>query len=223
MESVGSVGQRVLTRLNCNDSAHSRLLANVKADLAEAPELTDVLATSDEDPRKIVRDATVDANARQREWFQKNSGDAPIPSQGYVRAVSKLERDLESPYTDQQVTDRVKVLDRVLCETLARLHGTPEYPRRMWVTGSLVHGGFGANSDADVVVDGPTHQMLLQAVPACLQHDTDVQLATLRDGDVQKTLAFFGPSVPVDPDEALAGKNPLQRIYRESEGYIIAR
>ncbi len=66
------------------------------------------------------------------------------------RWTSKVQRDLEHPYTDQEVFEKVDRLDadaRVLLKHVNQRGAT-------YVGGSLVKGRFGANSDLDLVVEG---------------------------------------------------------------------
>lgn len=73
-------------------------------------------------------------------------------SAGDMRWTHKVFRELEKPYTDAQVLDRVAELqtraDQVV-EELANRH--QPYPCRFFITGSLIKGRFGANSDLDLV------------------------------------------------------------------------
>lgn len=63
----------------------------------------------------------------------------------------KLQRDLSSPYTDREATEKLAELEAEL-ETLMRAQ--KPFPSRLFVTGGITRGRFGANSDLDLVGEG---------------------------------------------------------------------
>lgn len=74
-------------------------------------------------------------------------------AQGEHRWVDKIRRDLSKPYSDTQVRQRFEELEnRFACESqrlVAENQGA--FPARVYVTGSLVKGRFGAHSDLDAI------------------------------------------------------------------------
>ncbi|MGE0492364.1 MAG: hypothetical protein AB7S38_24335 [Vulcanimicrobiota bacterium] len=67
--------------------------------------------------------------------------------------VPKLWRDIRHrPYTDQEVLDRLEVLDAQLKqEAAAIVQASHPYPCKFYLAGSLERGRFGARSDLDVL------------------------------------------------------------------------
>lgn len=62
------------------------------------------------------------------------------------RWENKIQRELSSPYTDEQVLAHV---DRLEDSLQANIRELPEYPSRVFITGSFAKGRLGANSDLD--------------------------------------------------------------------------
>lgn len=60
------------------------------------------------------------------------------------RWQTKLERDLDNPYSNQQVLERIDQLQESLQDNLTAL---PSYPKTVFITGSFSKGRLGANSD----------------------------------------------------------------------------
>ncbi|MCA9795317.1 MAG: hypothetical protein KC910_26090 [Candidatus Eremiobacteraeota bacterium] len=73
-------------------------------------------------------------------------------SAGDMRWTHKVFRELEKPYSDAQVFERVGELqgkaEAVVAELMSRHQ---PYPCTFFITGSLLKGRFGANSDLDLV------------------------------------------------------------------------
>jgi hypothetical protein len=129
------------------------------------------------------------------------------------RPLDKLRRDLHRPYTDAQVQQRLDVLQSELQSTLRDFisHNHGEYPKQVWVVGSLVKGRCGANSDVDVVFSEAPAQWRPH------RDEGNVQSIYL-DPDLRETpqeqLAFYGPKVAVNPEALLAGEQTLKQIYK---------
>ncbi|MBS2037821.1 hypothetical protein JST97_22745 [bacterium] len=62
------------------------------------------------------------------------------------RWQAKLERELQTPYSDEQVQQRIDQLQNNLKALLDEL---PAYPSQLYLTGSFSRGRLGANSDLD--------------------------------------------------------------------------
>lgn len=62
------------------------------------------------------------------------------------RWQNKIERELDTPYTDDQVYAHLETLEDSLQANLLEL---PVYPSRVFITGSFAKGRLGANSDLD--------------------------------------------------------------------------
>lgn len=74
-------------------------------------------------------------------------------SQGEHRWVDKIRRDLSKPYSDGQVQQRFEELETRFRSESQRLVAENQgaFPARVFVTGSLVKGRFGAHSDLDAI------------------------------------------------------------------------
>lgn len=70
---------------------------------------------------------------------------------GDMRWTRKAFRDLEKPYTDTEVFQRVEELNQGFAALVREQ--SPAIPTRYFVTGSLLKGRFGAHSDLDLVVE----------------------------------------------------------------------
>ncbi|MCA9790273.1 MAG: hypothetical protein KC910_00700 [Candidatus Eremiobacteraeota bacterium] len=60
----------------------------------------------------------------------------------------KLQRDLSSPYTDSEAIQKLAQLE---AELVTLLQAQNPFPSRLFVTGGITRGRFGANSDLDLV------------------------------------------------------------------------
>ncbi|MFN8608895.1 MAG: hypothetical protein U0931_15285 [Vulcanimicrobiota bacterium] len=74
-------------------------------------------------------------------------------AQGEHRWVDKIRRDLEKPYSDGQVQQRFEELQNRFSNESQRLVAENQgaFPARVYVSGSLVKGRFGAHSDLDAI------------------------------------------------------------------------
>jgi hypothetical protein len=97
------------------------------------------------------------------------------------RWVRKISRELNRPYSDQQVNEQLGKLDQELID-LVRVKGS-KFPSTLFVTGGINKGRFGGNSDLDVLGEG------LLSDRSC-EH-----LAAKPDWKVSKTLGQDGQTV----------------------------
>lgn len=74
-------------------------------------------------------------------------------AQGEHRWVDKIRRDLDKPYSDSQVQQRFEQLEQRFSSESQRLvaENQGSFPARVYVSGSLVKGRFGAHSDLDAI------------------------------------------------------------------------
>ncbi|MBN9416749.1 MAG: hypothetical protein J0I12_14995 [Candidatus Eremiobacteraeota bacterium] len=74
-------------------------------------------------------------------------------AQGEHRWVDKIRRDLSKPYSDSQVQQRFEELQGRFSSESQRLVAENQgaFPAKVYVTGSLVKGRFGAHSDLDAI------------------------------------------------------------------------
>lgn len=191
-----SIASQMLQQTGLADGQHTILQDNLAHHVGHVPEpYVDRLEQSGGKPLNALPDIL-------------NEAFVTAPPEDY-RSLLKLERDVEKPYTDAQVFQRVDTLDARLRDTLAehmRLNGS--YPQRMWVAGSLVNGGFGANSDADVVLDGGPACKTITSMDT--HHDIHVQY--LKHGQESEQLGFFKGAVLVDPQKVVRGESVLRDL-----------
>ncbi|MBI3925981.1 MAG: hypothetical protein HY319_10610 [Armatimonadetes bacterium] len=165
---------------------------------------------------------------------------ATDPRWGY-----KVARDLEKPYTDQQVFEKLDDLES-RCRELA-LHS---YPSRTWhVSGSIPKGRFGANSDADLTCDGgfrPGQLELLDSLPAweasafrvefqsgdpevihgSAQSGHDVSAVFVTGGLLERKLSEYDAAVPLEIRQLEQQHGFLADVYQQalqSKGYAVKR
>lgn len=130
------------------------------------------------------------------------------------RWQAKLERELEQPYTDTQVEQRLDQLQNHL-KTL--LDDLPAYPSQLYLTGSFSRGRLGANSDLDAhVILKPEHlkagfdsfETNVGGSQACL-----IPFSEHTPGLNRGTLLAVGASVQVEP-KRIAEPGYLRQVYR---------
>lgn len=142
------------------------------------------------------------------EFVTRLDREEATPRSGYAvgreewRWADKLVRDLEKPYTDAEVVDRVEQLDAELKQVAADL--MEHAGRRIYLTGSAVKGRLGAHSDLDCVAEGSSHRGKLVSVHSC-------------------GLASFGTNVPIEPSEVMQ-RNVVSDLWRsglEEKGFLV--
>lgn len=134
-----------------------------------------------------------------------------IPS---VRWENKLQRELNSPYTDAQVYQHLESLEDSVQENLREL---PALPSKVYITGSFAKGRLGANSDLDgFAVVKPEHMSVgFDSYERRESNSTASNLFPLSQeapGYVRGHLMFSGQSVEFSPEELLAD-GTLRRVY----------
>ena len=131
------------------------------------------------------------------------------------RWQSKLTRDLEEPYRDEQVEQRLDVLQESLKENLQQLPGTPG---RVYLTGSFARGRLGGNSDLDGLVE-VADEHLDQAfdVLECRIDKQDAAALIPIPADeahlLQAQLMAQGASIAIEPERIDGGQN-LREVYK---------
>lgn len=136
-----------------------------------------------------------------------------IPS---ARWENKLQRELNSPYTDEQVYRHLEELEDSLQANLQEL---PVMPGKVYITGSFAKGRLGANSDLDgFAVVKPEHMSAgFDSYERREVNPTGSNLFPLSEnspGYIQGHLMFTGQSVEFTP-EALLVDGTLRRTYDE--------
>lgn len=131
------------------------------------------------------------------------------------RWQAKLERELDAPYTNDQVDRRIDHLQNHLKTLLDEL---PAYPSRLYLTGSFSRGRLGANSDLDAyAVLKPEHlkagfdsfEKHVGGSDACL-----VPFSEETPGLNRGNLLAVGASIAVDPKQ-LAEPGYLRQVYQQ--------
>lgn len=142
-------------------------------------------------------------------YLSHRSGDELSP-----RWQSKLERELLSPYGDEQIVNRIDQLQNSLKTLLDEL---PAYPSQLYLTGSFSRGRLGANSDLDAYgTINPQHlpqafdsfEKNVAGPDACL-----VPISGDKPGLKEGNLLAAGASVKIDPAR-LAEPGYLRRVYQ---------
>lgn len=150
----------------------------------------------------------LEATPQERLLFLMKRGYA----NGDMRWTRKIFRDLEKPYSDRQVVERVERFEsdfRRQAEEIAAEH--QPHPCRFFVTGSLLKGRFGGNSDLDVVCEVEK--------PKRSQGYGDISVMFSRDGEAMAK--GFGSYREVDPEQSGA----LRELFQEglaAKGYLVS-
>lgn len=136
-----------------------------------------------------------------------------IPS---ARWENKLQRELNSPYTDDQVYRHLESLEDSVQENLREL---PAMPGKVYITGSFAKGRLGANSDLDgFAVVKPEHMSAgFDSYERREANPTGSNLFPLSEespGYVHGHLMFSGQSVEFSPEELLAD-GTLCKVYEK--------
>ncbi|MEW6281121.1 MAG: hypothetical protein AB1758_21080 [Candidatus Eremiobacterota bacterium] len=134
---------------------------------------------------------------------------------GQKRWVDKVLRDLEKPYTDAQVAERVEELDADLKRLAREL--MEHAGRRIYVTGSILQGRLGAHSDLDVVCESEAYRPTAASSGVSAQH---VGTASL-----DFYLRSFGTYASVDPAEVLQ-RDVVAALWEsrlEAKGFQVER
>jgi hypothetical protein len=130
------------------------------------------------------------------------------------RWQSKLDRELQKPFTDLQVSERVEYLQQSLLENLSEL---PSYPSQVYLTGSFSRGRLGGNSDLDGYATLRPEDM--SAGFDCFEKRVESDGSCLfptsseRPGFNRANLLYAGASVEVDPAR-LSEPGYLRKTYQ---------
>lgn len=157
----------------------------------------------------------------------------------------KLHRDLDKPYTDQQVFERLQGLEQ-LCQQLAG----NTFPVGQWyISGSLTKGRLGAHSDVDLTCDGgfrPGQMELLndqgpwgaaafreefqsgdpQLLHGSVHHGEEVSAVLVTGPLLQRKLSEYDAVVPLEVQKVEHEHGFLADIYvraLERKGYQVER
>ena len=142
-----------------------------------------------------------------------------------ARWENKLKRELASPYTDQEVFQHV---DRLEDSLQANIRELPEYPSRVFITGSFAKGRLGANSDLDgfSVVKDQNMSAGFDSYEEREANPTGSNLFPLSEnapGYTRGHLLFTGQSVELTPEQIMTDGS-LRKAYGEIlEGRSIDR
>ncbi|MFN8610616.1 MAG: nucleotidyltransferase domain-containing protein [Vulcanimicrobiota bacterium] len=136
---------------------------------------------------------------------------------GPLNLATKISREIRmDPYTDQQVHQRLDHLESVLSTTTRRvLEENGDYPCRFYVTGSLVKGRFGANSDLDLLVAASPEWMDKNWWQVGMQEDVSIQCLQGSAEQQAEKVESFAKSVAVTPEE-LCSPGFLHGLFRDS-------
>lgn len=122
---------------------------------------------------------------------------------GPVHMALKISREIrQKPYTDQQVMARLDELEKAAAQTMREvLEGNAGYPCRFYVTGSLLKGRFGANSDLDLLVAASPEWMQQNAWTVGMREDVSIQCLQGTPEQQLAKVATFGKTLAVTPEQ----------------------
>lgn len=139
------------------------------------------------------------------------------------RWQSKLDRELEHPYTDTQVEERIDQLQSCLKTVL---DGLPAYPSQLFLTGSFSRGRLSANSDLDAYATVKPEDLkagfdafekTVGGPDACL-----VPFSEETPGLNRGNLLAVGASVEINP-QFLAQPGYLRQVYQHVQQQRVER
>lgn len=129
------------------------------------------------------------------------------------RWEAKVTRELNKPFTDDQVGPRIDALQKSLLENVQEL---PSYPSKIYLTGSFSRGRLGANSDLDgyatlkpqeVSKGFDCYEKRVESTDACL-----FPMSEKTPGFNRANLMYAGASVEIDP-QRLGESGYLRKVY----------
>ncbi|MCA9779953.1 MAG: hypothetical protein KC800_24660 [Candidatus Eremiobacteraeota bacterium] len=167
------------------------------------------------DAGKLLREHNVPAE--NHSILQENIATYLAHSNGGIptaRWENKLKRELASPYTDDEVFQHVERLEDSLQANIREL---PEYPSRVFVTGSFAKGRLGANSDLDgfSVVKDQNMSAGFDSYEKREENPTGSNLFPLSEnapGYTRGHLLFTGQSVEMTPEQIMTDGS-LRKAY----------
>ncbi len=155
---VGVVGPGP-SRARCYRQA-AQILDLVQLDSSRHRVLEENLASCLHNLRQSVPERALTNLEELKSWLQRKQADSA--AQGTFgglelsRWPAKIVRDLERPYTDEQVGRRLKQVSAAFERQVRALRKrSPGYPRQFMVFGGVAHGRFGGNSDLDYLYCDP--------------------------------------------------------------------
>jgi hypothetical protein len=154
---------------------------------------------------------------------------ANLPWLATGRWVTKLERELQAPYTDSQVFDRLEELEGLFRDEVVRLRQAAGGQKvRILVQGSLCKGRLGARSDIDARVDcqdPALHQRLARVMPGWPKEHVATWLLPASRAEERVEEILMGPRLDLgDGAVVLADEHVLTRYYlgvMRQKGYDI--
>lgn len=198
------IAERILGKMNLNDSDHNLLKGNIATYLfngASRKTLEEIGKESTLDPDGIL------SRLERQRW------------------KGKLERDLKSPFTDGEVFGHIKALNSELSEKVKFiLSHSKGYPMKMYIIGSFAKGRLGANSDLDVLVetnDGKLREKIGKDFAQQLKDGKDDSVSMVPLPPQNRLLSEFnarmlGKRIELsDPSAILGDENFLMRKYGE--------
>jgi hypothetical protein len=152
---------------------------------------------------------------------------------GPVHMALKLSRDIrQKPYSDEQVMQRLEHLDREFkTASAAVIEGSPGFPCKFYVCGSLLKGRFGAESDLDVLCQASPNWVRAQPWDAA-QRDVSFQYIDMpKAEDREKFVQAFAPVLEVSASDiqqpgfvaSLYAQSLERKGYRLEDGHLQAQ
>jgi predicted nucleotidyltransferase len=135
---------------------------------------------------------------------------------GPLTLATKISREIRmNPYDDAAVHQRLEHLEKTVQSTTQRvLEENSGFPCRLFVTGSLVKGRFGANSDLDLLVEAAPEWMRKNSWEVGMQSDVSIQCLQGTAEQQAAKVEGFGKTLEVSPEQ-LCQPGFLHGLFRD--------
>ena len=148
---------------------------------------------------------------------QNHTTETQLQMVGKLRWLSKLQRDVEAPYTDSQVGAR---LDHCCAKLTELLPHFSSIPHQLYLVGGPLAGGegrFGANSDLDLVLtvadqDRARANLIAEQLNTHSKHKDTLQIHITSDSEKPAVLGHFAHYREIDEAQA---HNQISTAVRE--------
>jgi hypothetical protein len=155
------------------------------------------------------------------------AGEPYLKLAGKLRWLSKLQRDIQAPYSDSQVGARLDTCCNDLQKILPHFS---KIPHQLFLVGGPLASGegrFGAHSDLDLVLAvDPQHraqadQLVAQLSPAAAARKDTVQVYVTSTSQLPEVLEYFGNHAPLVAADPLPQVQQAVREGLQSQGLHI--
>lgn len=191
------------SRARCYRQA-ARILDLAELDSTRHRILEENLASCLHNLRQSVPEKALGSLAQLKAWLRRKQADfearGTFGGMELSRWPAKIVRDVEQPYSDHEVGQRVQQVSAAFQRQVRSLRADlPGYPREFMAFGGVAHGRFGGNSDLDYLYRDPMGESRFSGRPLADGFAFAPQEFAPRQAAGQ---AMGGPLVP------LAGRTP---------------